>query len=117
VTFEQLYFYGPTVSNPANRTDLLTLTNVKLSSAAGDVFTFTTGTTHNKFIVAVPITKTIASVVDIGGSSPASVFFDAPIVISVDNFDGSDSHQYNLYVNNTAIAYNPSTTFRVTLNS
>jgi len=120
VTFEPLFFYGPTSSNPSNRAQLLTMPNVKISSAAGSPkFSFTTGITYKNFVIAIPSSFTITLIESIeqnGNIStvPLSGSFVTKTTISVDDFLALNQYSYDVYYYSFANVYNPSNTWRIT---
>lgn len=120
VTFEPLFFYGPTVSNPTNRAQLLTMPNVKISSAAGSPkFTFTTGTSLKNFVIAIPSSFTITLIESIETSGdistvPLSGSFVTKTTISVDDFLALNQYSYDVYYYSFDNVYNPSNTWRIT---
>lgn len=118
VTFEQLFFYGPTSSEPTNRAQLLTMPNVKLSSAAGSPFTFTTGTILKNFVIAIPTQYTISRIdaIEPNGNEtqiPLTGGFVTTTTRSVDDFAGNP-YNYQVYYYTIANPYNPSVTWRIT---
>ena len=109
VTFEPLFFYGPSPTSPTDRTSLLTLPNAKLKSTAGNPFTFPTGA-NRKFAIAIPSTNTITGITYVSGGTvvtvPLTGAYVTTSIISVDDFDGNPQN-YRLYYFENAIDFNP----------
>jgi hypothetical protein len=119
VTFEPLYFYGPTSSTPTDKSQLLTLPNVKLSSAAGtNEFTFFSGTTYDKYIVAIPANKTLSEAKDMtqtGNPILTSSFILQSPEVSVLDFGDNNAYNYKVYAYTPTIGYTIDVAIRIKL--
>jgi len=114
---EPLYFFGPVDAttwqsknlSTVTRADLLSVASsisrfqIKIESAAlsSNKFTFQTGTTYTVFIIAIPNTKTISSVVkkNTGSNLSGSIseFGTSPTSLSIESADASFSSDYKIY--------------------
>ena len=109
--------YANTVS-PTNGADIRTA--ALATSTFGKTFKFDTGTTNTKYIIAIPKTKTIKSIIDTGGALPVT------LVVGVDYIESTAITQvpdgggvladYKVYEFSPTIPYSTNHKHNVTLN-
>lgn len=104
INFVPFIFYGPTGTYPS------TSANVKSSPSKvfqdTTTFTLSTGVTYQNFVVAMPSTYTISSVIQ-GSFDITSAYTDNLQVFNVEDYAGNTS-SYNVYTATSAVPYNPS---------
>jgi hypothetical protein len=119
VMFEQLFFFGPTVSTPTNRSGLLTLPNIKLKTSAGfgNPFEFNTGTSLKTFVIAIPDAYKITSIL----SRNATGGIETSVVESlwqlsgqtIHDFAGNNILPYKIYTITNSNPYNPASIWKI----
>lgn len=111
-----LRFYGPTASTPTNSAEVRALGSSDLQTANANTFTLNTGTSLTKFAVALPPSRTIASVIDLDALS-ANITSSFVLVGTVQVNDGGGigtARTYNLYEMNNGQAYSTSHRLQIT---
>ena len=107
-------FYGPSATTPANSADVRALPSSAFQTSDANTFTLNTGTTEDKFVVALPPGVDIATVIDLDA-------FDTDITseyislgtITVDDA-GSTGRTYNLYEMNLGGPYSSNHRHQIT---
>lgn len=79
-----------------------------------NVFTFGTGTTNRMFVIAVPSSKTLSQVKNMGTNEDLSFTLNTSITTIPDA--GGDLQSYKVYTFTNAVAFNSNYTLQVTLN-
>ncbi len=114
VTSRYLYFYAPSASSPANSAAVRALTNSAFYTGAGS-FTFNTGTTLTKFVIALPPSVTITSVVD-ETALGAVITTDYVLTGTINVLDaGATNRSYNIYEMNIGAAYSVNHAHTITI--
>ena len=111
ITVRERVFYGAVAEVPTTSEAVRALSPVFDNATNVDL---ATGTTHNIFVIAMPASKSLDSVVDTGGSLPLTItssYVLTDSAFTVKDAGGND-RTYKLYVFNPDNAYNPSTTHR-----
>jgi hypothetical protein len=109
-------FYGPTSATPTNSAEVRGLPAEAFQTANVNTFCLTTGTVENKFSVALPPSRTISCVLDLGnlGADITSCYV-CLCQIPVNTGGGSGaSVNYNLYELNLGAPYPTSTNHQIT---
>ena len=113
VTARYYRFYAPSSSSPANSAAVRALANSAFHTGATS-FTFNTGTVETKFVIALPPSVTISSVIDTSALN-AIITSDWILTGTVNVLDaGSTNRSYNIYEMNVGIPYATSHAFTVT---
>ena len=113
VTARFYRFWGATSSSPANSASVRALASNAFHAGA-TTFTLTTGTTLTKFVVALPPSVTIASVIDTGNLN-ADITSSFILTGTVNVLDaGSTNRAYNIYEYNIGAPYPTSTNLSIT---
>jgi hypothetical protein len=110
INFVPFIFYGPTGSIPSTSNDVRSVTNRVFQDTS--VFTLNTGTVYTKFVVAMPNTYTISSVVQASFDITAA-YTDNLQVLNVADYAGNTS-SYNVYTASSALPYSPAVDQTVT---
>jgi hypothetical protein len=106
-------FYGPTASSPANSAAVRALASSAFHTGATS-FTFNTGTVETKFVIALPPSVTISSVIDTSALN-ADITSQFVLTGTVNVLDaGSTNRAYNIYEMNVGVPYGTSHAFTVT---
>lgn len=112
ITFKTLIFYGDVdVSATLNSTTIRSLSNKRFVDT-GSPFTFNTGTTNRRFIVAWDTTRGLSQALDTNNNVDLSAVFITN-TFNVNNAAG-DAISYNNLVYTNALVYNPQITIRIT---
>ena len=115
VTARYRIFYGPTSNTPTNSSDIRSLPSNTFKNVGSNVVDLVTGTIYNKFIIALPPTKTIISVIDLGNLN-ANITTDYILSnLNVQDVNGTIV-LYNIYQLTLGSPYSVSTTHRITTN-
>lgn len=115
VTSRYKIFYGPTSTTPASSTDIRGLANNTFKNVGSNVVDLITGITYNKFVIALPPSKIITSVIDLGNLN-ANITSDYILTtLNVEDANGT-SRLYNIYQLTLGSPYSISTTHRITTN-
>lgn len=113
VTSRFYRFFGATASSPANSAAVRALPSSAFHTGAS-TFTLTTGTTLIKFVVALPPTVTISSVIDTGNLN-ADITANFILTGTINVLDaGSTNRSYNIYEYNIGSPYPVSTNLSIT---
>lgn len=113
VTSRFYRFYGPTASSPANSAAVRALASSAFHTGATS-FTFNTGTVETKFVIALPPSVTISTVID---TSALNVVITSEWILTgtINVLDaGSTNRAYNIYEMNVGVPYATSHAFTVT---
>lgn len=106
-------FYGPTASSPANSAAVRALASSAFHTGATS-FTFNTGNTLTKFVIALPPSVTISNVIDTDALN-ANITSQFVLTGTVNVLDaGSTNRAYNIYEMNVGVPYGTSHAFTVT---
>lgn len=116
VTYTARYksYYGATASSPTNSAQVKALPSSRNHiTGASNTWTFTSGTTLTKWVIALPPGSTLNSVIDTGNLNVdiTSQFINTGIINVTDA--GGTNRAYNIYEYNTGVPYPVSTTFSV----
>lgn len=115
ITPQLLNFWGNSNTIPISSAEVRSLSDNIFST--NTTFTLITGTTNNNFIVAIPATKSIISVIDI---TNLNTNLTSNYILINGNFNvndiGGNSHSYKLYAMTTAIPYTISANHVITTN-
>lgn len=113
VTARYYRFFGPAASSPADSAAVRALASSAFHTGATS-FDMETGTTLKKFVIALPPSVTITSVIDLDALS-IDITSEFTLTGTVNVTDaGSTSRAYNIYEMNVDVAYGASHTFRIT---
>jgi hypothetical protein len=113
VTARFYRFFGPTASSPANSADVRALASSAFQTTGS--FNLTTGTTLTKFVVALPPSVTISSVIDLDALN-ADITSEYVLTGTVNVLDaGSTNRAYNIYEMNIGVAYSTSHRHQITI--
>lgn len=108
-------FWGTSASIPTNSTQVRNLPNNNAYENYNQI-DLETGTTNTTFVVAIPSTKSVANVTDLGN---LNANITSEYVLTDSNFTvqdiGGTNRNYKLYVMDQAIPYTTTTTHRITL--
>jgi hypothetical protein len=111
INLYSMMFYGPVIASATvNSTLIRSLT--KRFIIEGSPFSFSTGTTNTRLIVAMDNSHTLSTAVDT--SINASVDFTTDTRSISVNDAGGNAKTYNVYVNTFGYAYNPADTIQIT---
>jgi hypothetical protein len=111
INLYSMMFYGA-VSQSSTINSALIRSLTRRFIISGSPFTFSTGTTYTRMIVAMDNTHTLTDATDI--TINASVDFTTDTrSISVNDAAGN-AKTYNVYVNSFGVAYNPADTIQIT---
>jgi len=114
VTSRFYYFYGPSASSPANSAAVRALPSSAFRIGATS-FTLNTGTTLTKFVVALPPSITISSVIDTSALN-ANITSDYVLTGTVNVLDaGGTNRSYNIYEMNIGAPYASSHAHLITI--
>lgn len=100
-------FYGPTSTTPTNSSEVRSLTTTEFQTANVNSFCLNTGDALTKFVVALPPSRTIASVFDLD-SLNANITSEYICLGKINVNDGGGSgtiREYNLYEMNVGSSY------------
>lgn len=115
ITARFVRFFGPSASSASNSAQVRGLSGSAFQSGAGN-FTLSTGTTYNKFIVALPPGTSIVSVVD-ASSLNADITAEYVLQGQVNVLDaGGTSRSYNVYEMSTSVPYSSAHNHIITTN-
>lgn len=113
VTSRFYRFYGPTASSPANSAAVRALGNDTFHTGA-TTFNLNTGTTQTKFVVALPPSVTISSVVDLDALN-AVITSEYVLTGTINVLDaGGTNRAYNIYEMNVGVPYSTSHRHQIT---
>ena len=115
VTARYKIFYGPVATTPTSSNDIRNLPSNIFKNVGSNVFDMTTGTTYNKFVIALPPSKIITSVIDTGNLNLNITNDYILSTLSVLDANGT-SRLYNIYQLTLGSPYSVSTTHRITTN-
>ena len=107
-------WWGSVAAVPTNSAEVRALPNTNFANT--NVFDLVTGTVNNLFVFAIPATKSLVSVIDLGN---LNADITSLYVLEDDDFTvldaGDNNRTYKLYVMETAVPYSTSTTHRITV--
>jgi hypothetical protein len=113
VTGRYYRFYAPSSASPANSADVRALATSAFHTGATS-FTFNTGTVETKFVIALPPSVTISTVIDTSALN-AVITSEWILTGTVNVLDaGSTNRAYNIYEMNVGVPYGTSHAFTVT---
>jgi hypothetical protein len=114
VTARYYRFFGASASTPINNTQVRALTDFEFQTANANTFILNTGDTLTKFIVALPPSRTISSVVDLDALNAVitSEYILIGPVIVIDA--GGTNRSYNLYEMNIGAPYSSNHRHQIT---
>lgn len=113
VTGRYYRFYGPSAASPTNSTTVRALPSNAFHST-GASFTLNTGSTLTKFIVALPPSRTISSVID-SDALNANITSSYLLTGTINVVDaGGTNRSYNIYEMNIGAPYASSHTHQIT---
>lgn len=98
-------FYGAVASSPTNSAQVRALPTGEFQTGNSNVFNLNTGTTLTKFVVALPPSRTITSVIDLDNLN-ANITSSYVLTGTVSVLDaGGTSRVYNIYEMNVGSPY------------
>jgi len=113
ITARYRQFWGAVAAQPTNSTEVRTLPSSNFENT--NTFTLVTGTTYNRFVVAIRATKSITSVIDTGNLNAnitgSYVLVNASFTV---NDAGGNPVTYKLYEMVAGIPYSTSTNHLIT---
>lgn len=113
VTGRYYRFFGPTASSPTNSATVRALPSSAFQTGT-PTFTLSTGTTETKFVVALPPSVTITSVIDLSALS-ADITSEYILTGTISVLDaGGTSRTYNIYEMNLGAPYATSHSHSIT---
>jgi len=113
INLSPLIFYGEiNVATTINSAAIRALPSRKFANDGVNPFTFSSGTTNRRWLVAMNNTYSLSSATDITQNVDLTSNFAASS-LSVNDFAGN-ARTYNLYNYTNAIPYNPAITIRIT---
>lgn len=113
ITARRRQFFGATSAIPTNSTEVRALPQNNFDTT--NVFTLVTGTTATKFAVAIPATKTITNVTDLGNLNAnitsSYVLVNGAFIV---NDIGGNTQTYKLYILEVGTPYAVTTNHQIT---
>ena len=112
ITFYYALFYGPSATAPTDSTAVRALPSKQFTTYSNP-FTLNTGTTYTNFMVAMPATLSLSSVIDLDS---LNIDITSSYILSTFNVDdgGGTATSYKVYTLTTGVAYSPSHRHQVT---
>lgn len=112
VTSRFFRFFGPASASPTNSTEVRGLSSSAFQTSGS--FSLETGSTLTKFVVALPPSVTITSVIDLDALN-ANITSEYVLTGTINVLDaGSTNRSYNIYEMNVGVPYSSSHTHQIT---
>jgi hypothetical protein len=114
VTSRFYRFYGPSSITPANSAEVRALPTSAFQTSNSNTFILNTGSTETIFIVALPPSRTISSVIDLDALN-ANITSEYVLLGTINVLDaGSTNRSYNLYRMTLGAPYSTSHQHQIT---